>query len=163
MKKFIILSIASFFISASSIADDKEKTTSKTESISDNVLRQFSYNFYRATDVKWAITNNYQKATFSLNGKASYAIFDLQNNFLVATQSVEFANLPAKAQKEINQKFDNCKGLSIVKVLSRPEDYRFNDDTDSYWVSLLHNNQQIILFVSADSEVNVVKTSKLSS
>lgn len=161
MKKFIILSFASLLLTSTIVADEKEKST-KVENISDNVLRQFSYNFYRATDVKWAITNNYQKASFNLNGKASYAIFDLQNQFLVATQLEEFANLPIEAQQVIKQKFVNCKAISIVKVISRPSDYQFNDDTDSYWVSLLHNNQQIILLVSPNAEVNIVKTNKLS-
>ncbi len=151
-------------ISASLFADDgKTKFASHViEEIADNTLRQFGYSFYKATDVKWVSNSNFQKAIFKLGGKESYAIYNNQSQFLVATQKIESTDLPVKAQDYIKNNYADYVVNSSVKVIARPYDYQYSDDTNSFWVSLLNQNKQVILLIQPDGSSTVVSSTKLS-
>lgn len=164
MKKVFILSFVALILSLSTQADDgSAKSVKNLESISDNTLRQFGSIFYRASDVKWSINSSYQKATFTLNGKPSYAIYDHGSQLLVATQNVSTEELPSKAQHSLKANYADFKIIKAVKVISRPSDYKFNDDTDHYWVSLVNDNKQVFLLISPSSDITLVSTKTLGS
>jgi len=164
MKKAFILSFVVLVLSLSTQADDGSvKAAKKSESISDNTLRQFGSIFYRANDVKWSMNNSYQKATFTLEGKPSYAIYDYNSQLLVATQTASTEELPAKAQQSLKANYSDFKIIKAVKVISRPSDYKFSDDTDHYWVSLVKDNKQVFLLISPSSDITIVSTKNLGS
>jgi hypothetical protein len=65
------------------------------------LLRQFVYTFYRNANVSCLTKNNYQKETFILNGKVTYSLYHLSNNFLVATELIKATELPEKIQEKL--------------------------------------------------------------
>lgn len=163
-----LLTIIFILISSLALAekhdDGRAKTSVSTiENIADNTLRQFSYFFYKATDVKWVSNGNLQKAIFKLDGKESYALYNNQSSFLVATQKAATTELPSKARDYINSNYAEYLVNSAVKVIARPVDYQFADDTNSFWVSLLSHNKQVILLVRPDGSTTVVSNKKISS
>lgn len=161
MKKSI-LSIALLFTLAFVYADEKEtKAAAKSGVVAENVLRQFGYNFYNATDVKWNITEKFQSASFKLDEKLSYAIFSKDNEFLVATQLVALEELPTGSLDNISKSYGEVKFLKTVKIISRPASFQYKDDTGSYWASVLKGDKQLILLISPDADVTMVKTLKL--
>jgi|GEM_PF-3080675 len=164
MKKAFILSFVALVLSLSTQADDGSAKAVKTlESISDNTLRQFGSIFFRASDVKWSMNSSYQKATFKLNGKPSYAIYGYNSQLLVATQTASTEELPAKAQQSLKTNFADFTITKAVKVISRPADYQFNDDTNHYWVSLVNEKKQVILLISPSADITIVSTKALGS
>jgi hypothetical protein len=161
MKK-AILSIALLLSLTVSFADEKDsKSTAKSGNVAENVLRQFAYNFYNATDVKWNINEKFQTASFKLNDKPAYALYSLQNEFLVATQIIKTEEFSKTALKNINDTYAGAKIQKIVKIISRPSDFQFSDDTGSYWVSLISGEKQIILLVTPEDNITTVTSIKL--
>lgn len=160
MKKVFIISFAAFLMATGVKADDGTKGAKAMENVSDNTLRNFGYTFYRATDVSWSITDEYQKATFTQNGITSFAIYDKTGNLLVATQTAKVSEFPARAQEIIESSYKNYKVSNAVKVLARPVDYKYSDDTGSFWVSLVGEGEHIVLLVSPSANVSVVSAKK---
>lgn len=163
-KAFILLFVSIFTITLASKADDASgKASSSISKISDFTLKQFSSTFYRASDVSWSINKSHQKASFVLNGKTASAIYDTNNEFLVATQNINVNDIPEKAKESIKTTYKNYRIAKAVKVLSRPADYQYTDDTDHLWVSLFVDNKEIILLISPDSYISTVSVKTLGS
>ena len=164
MKKIIILSLF-VFLTASITAKASNTIVLKEggiESISSEVLKQFGYTFYRATEVNWTINNTYQKATFMLNGKVTYSLYDLNNKFLVATQLTDASELPVKVTQDLAKNYADFKVANILKVLERPSDCNMEDDTNSYWIDLTNQDQHLVAVAISNSSINVVKREKVN-
>lgn len=162
MKKFIIhslfiLALATPFISK---ADEFFAKDDAIEKISSNVLQHFGYTFYRAQNVTWSINKDYQKATFILNSKVTYAIYDLNNNFLVATQVASVDELPEKSKLSLEQNYADYKTVHVLKIVSRPLNYELEDDTDAFWVELQKGQENLVAVAFPNSDLNVVKKEK---
>lgn len=162
-KTFIFLFTVLVFAYSAKADKSASKSEIALENITDNTLRQFGSTFYRASDVTWSINKSYQKASFILNGKTSYAIYDQNSQLLVATQNASFEEIPNKAQTSIKSTYANYKVNKAVKVISRPTDYQFNDDTDHYWISLSNDTKELILLISPGADISVVSTKELGS
>ncbi|MEO5912438.1 MAG: hypothetical protein ABIP95_16250 [Pelobium sp.] len=162
MKKLIISSLFLYFATTTLlIAKDKDvKREDGIENVSSNVLQQFGYNFYKASNISWTVNKTYQKATFLLNGKTTYAIYDLENKFLVSTQLIEVSELPEKVQESLSKEYKEYKILNVLKVVSRPSDYQFQDDTNAYWIDLSSKDQHLFAVSLSGISLTVVKTEK---
>jgi hypothetical protein len=163
MKKLILNSLFIFLIAVSSVKADTKlaKVDDGIEKISSDVLRHFGYSFYRASNISWTINNAYQKATFMLNGKTTYALYDLSSRFLVATQLTEVGDLPEKIKENLKKDFADYKVGNILKVIERPGDYQFEDDTNAYWLDLNSKTEQVVAVSLNSSSLSIVKTLKL--
>ncbi len=164
MKKLIISALFILFTATTLVqASDRDlKKDDGIEKVSSNVLRHFGYTFYRATNVSWTVNKTYQKATFLLNGKTTYAIYDLDNNFLVATQLTETSELPAKTQESLKADYGNYKVANILKVIERPANYQLSDDTDSYWLDLVNEKEHVIAIAFPNTKITTVKVEQLN-
>lgn len=162
MKKFIIYSLFIFVLANPLFlnAGELTKRDDVIERISSNVLQHFGYTFYRAKNVSWTINNTYQKATFTLNDKVTYAIYDLKNNFLVATQTVTVNELPEKSKLILEKNYTDYKPVNILKIVARPADYELEDDTNSYWLELINDKESLIAVTLPQFDVSVVKREK---
>ena len=164
MKKLIISSLFMFFAATTILKADSitfKKDDGGSEKIASTVLQHFGYTFYRASEVNWTINKSYQKATFVLNGKTTYALYDLDNKFLVATQLVEVKDLPTKAKEELTSEYSTYKVANVLKVIARPTDYNLQDDTNAYWVDLTSKTDHLIAIAFPGSDLNLVKSEKI--
>ena len=159
MKKLIISSLFIFLASSASIKASNKVLVKDNgiENIASDVLRQFGYSFYRAINVNWTINNTYQKATFLLNGKVTYALYDLNNRFLVATQLTDVSELPEKLKVNLSSEYAAYKVANILKVIERPSDFEYVDDTNSYWLDLVSEKQHLVAIAVTNSSINIVK------
>lgn len=151
---FTLTMVASASTKTSRVDDDKEK-------ISTPVLQQFGFTFYNAKNVNWSFSQNYQKASFDLDGKKTFAFYDLENNFLVSTQLVDFSDLPQKAKEEILKSYKDYTSIDVLKVIARPIDYQLEDDTNAYWLKITNNESCVIGLIFPNSKLNIVKTEKI--
>ncbi|TKB96354.1 hypothetical protein [Pedobacter cryophilus] len=159
MKKLIISSLFIFLATSASIKANTKVVIKDNgiESIASDVLRQFGYSFYRATNVNWTINNTYQKATFLLNGKVTYALYDLNNRFLVATQLTNVSELPERVKASLTSEYAAYKVTNVLKVIERPSDFQYDDDTNSYWLDLVSEKQHLVAIAVTNSSINIVK------
>ncbi|OAQ42193.1 hypothetical protein A5893_03505 [Pedobacter psychrophilus] len=163
MKKLFISSIF-VFLSATMVVNASVKnlkTDDDKEKISTPVLQQFGYTFYNAKNVSWTFNEKFQKATFYLDGKKTFAIYDLDNNFLVATQLSAINDLPEIAKKDLAKNYSDYTINNILKVVSRSLNYSSDDDTNSYWIDLSNNETYKVAVVFPNSSLNILKSEKI--
>lgn len=164
MKKLIIYSLfllvaTTTFANAASMAIRDEDNIEK---VSSNVLQHFGYTFYRATDVKWEINKNYQKAIFKLEGKQTHAIYDLNNNFLVATQIASINDLSNKAKESLAKNYADYKTKVVLRVIARPSNFQYNDDTSALWVELVSKDKYLVAVAMPNADLSIVKSEKVN-
>lgn len=126
--------------------------------------QQFLVDFPNISAKSWKHTDGFDEATFVQDGKEMNAFYD-ENFKLVGTTTLKsFADLPAKAQKEIDEKY---AGYSKEKVILY-DDNEFNEtdmilysqpfaDEDSYFIELKNDTKILVLQVSMEGEVSFFK------
>ena len=155
MKKILTTLLLAIVFSAGAFADGEPKNN--VEKISKDVLRDFAYQFYNATNVSWKIDGAYQKAVFILNGKSTCAMYDNQGYFLMASEQVTADELPQTIKQNIDQNFSGYEIKDAVKVIARPSDYANDDDTGSYWTALKGEKEILYVLISPEKTAKVVR------
>jgi hypothetical protein len=154
MKKIVLL-IALTVATISSFAIDRKDDVEK---VSYNALRQFEDSFTEAKNVSWRVTDQYVKASFSMEGKRMAAIYDPQGNYIGAVEYVTYTQIPVKARLEIERKFKDFTFTSGLKIVDRPSGaFEFND-IGTYWVDLTNDVKQLYVSVSSYATVSLHKT-----
>ncbi|MBO9561187.1 MAG: hypothetical protein J7621_00380 [Niastella sp.] len=123
--------------------------------------QQFGADFgNNITDVTWKRTKYFDEATFMLDGKKTTAYYDIKNELVGTTQAKTFADLPASAQKYINNKYKDYKVGEVLMF----DDNENNDtdmlmygrqfaDEDNYFVELQQGSKDIIVQVDMAGQV----------
>jgi hypothetical protein len=123
--------------------------------------QQFGADFgNNITDVTWKRTKYFDEATFMLDGKKTTAYYDIRNQLVGTTQARAFADLPAAAQKYINNKYKDYKVGDVIMY----DDNENNDtdmlmygrqfaDEDNYFVELQQGSKDIIVQVDMAGQV----------
>ena len=187
MKRLLVLSAATFILAAiangqpspaslkSEIKLDKKTTANikKEERQERNELTKlngsdvsyqskeaFNNDFGNLPVSQWERLDNFDKATFTEDGQVMSAFYDSDSKLVGTTQNKTFADLPAKAQKFINEKY---KGYTAGDVLffddneqNETDMFLFGsqfDDEDSYFVEISKDNKEIILQVRMNGDV----------
>lgn len=187
MKKLLLLSAASLIIAVTVNAqteksilkkeaksETREKRETKEElrrlggtETSYQAKQEFISDFGNTTVTKWERTDNYDKATFTKDGKEFTAYYDADAKLVGTTSYRTFGDIPMSAQKQINKEYkDYVKGDVLFY-----DDNEANEtdmtlyglqfaDTDSYFVELQKGNQKIILQVLMDGQMFFFKQLK---
>jgi len=129
--------------------------------------QQFLIDFDKVTDIKWTRSSYFDEVTFTKDGKTLKAYYDENAKLVGTTAFVTFADLPDKAQKYINKKYNEYnKGVVIFF-----DDNEYNetdmllyglqfDDEDSYFVELMKADKKIVLHVNKAGDVFFFKEIK---
>jgi hypothetical protein len=156
MKK-IFLTIATAGLLVTSAYADGGKKTDKTTTVSYTVENQFDSTFGNAKNVVWAVTSNFQKATFTQDDVQMTAFYDLQGNYLGITQDVDYSTLDAKAKATIADKY---KGYGVKEVIKFDNTDAQNFEQTTYFVDLKGAGDEILVRVAPDSNVYFFKEVK---
>jgi hypothetical protein len=184
MKKLAILSMT--FLFALSVAYGQNKTLDKEKvketkkelkservalrKLEGNVVSvkaksNFNVDFNGATNVQWKRIDTYDQAEFtSKDGHKLKAYYDADGILVGSTEVKTFADIPAKGQKEIKEKY---KDYTIEQVIFY-DDNETNttdmimygiqfDDADNYFVELSKGTNKIILQVNTEGTVFLFK------
>jgi hypothetical protein len=135
------------------------------EAISPNYMtaQHFMIDFPKAENVSWRRAN-FEEASFIWNGKYMTAFYDYNNNLVGTTTPVNYADLPASAQKEIEKHYKDYTPQSALLY----DDNEFNgtnmilygnafEDADNYFVELKNNKRTIVLQVNMEGQVTFFK------
>lgn len=123
--------------------------------------QQFAQDFDNVSNVEWKRTSYFDEATFTKDGHTMTAFYDYQNQLVGTTETKSFADLPAAAQKNINDKFKDYKVQEVI-LFDDNEDNETDmllfghqfDDADNYFVELQKDNKAIVLKADMMGEVS---------
>ena len=124
MKKLIASAIVAFVaiatvqVQAQTVAKDIKKELKAEKKASHKEARKlegseastrskdnFLSDFGDLANVKWARGSQFDEATFVKNGNATTAYYDYDSQLVGTTINKKFTDLPAKAQKEIKNRY----------------------------------------------------------
>jgi len=158
MKKlFITTAIAAMF--SASVFADGTKTAATKINVSYTVVNEFNTNFADAKNVTWSVNNDFQKASFILNGVKTTAFYNMQGEFVAVTMNIDVKAIPAKASADIADKY---KGYSVEGVIVVQNNTELNPDAEetAYFVELKNDSKEILVKINSDLHTEFFKEVK---
>lgn len=164
MKKIFYLAFLVLALSGKSYADDKNKSEKRNAEVSYFAENNFLSKYQAAKNVKWTVTNQFQKASFSMNGTKMAAFFDVNGDYIATTQYVDYEKLPAVSKSRLKKFYGNYTIEEVVK-------YDFDGQEDSnlylltgkrnyntiYFASLKNEKDHMVVKITPDGEVSYLK------
>ncbi len=142
-----------------------EKHAEARNEVSSRSKDSFYADFGQVNDVQWARGPQFDEATFTKDGQKQTAFYD--NHFILVgtTANKKFADVPAKAQKEIRKQFKDYAVGAVVEYKDN-ENNDTNmllygtqfDDADHYFVTVSKGKEADVLMVKTDGTVSFFST-----
>jgi hypothetical protein len=73
------------------------------EPINKKALNAFGTEFAGATEVTWAVSNDYYKVTFTLNDQKLFAFYKSDGQFMAVTRNISSFQLPLNLQSSLKK------------------------------------------------------------
>jgi hypothetical protein len=142
MKKAFFSAVLALLLATSSYAGETGKVNSK-------VMSNFPVEFSKAKNVSWTSTQDYVKASFNEDEKSKEAYYDRDGNLLGVTSWISIDELPISAKRSFAKKYADFTATELIKL----------DGTDetTYYISAKNDSKSLILKVSAEGFLSVVK------
>jgi hypothetical protein len=141
--------------------EEKKELRKEDRDVSYQSKQQFYSDFGNVPVQQWNRTSNFDEATFMNDGQETKAYYDIESQLVGTTTHKNFDDLPASAQKYINNKYaDYTKGDVIFFDDNENNDMDMVlygspfDDSDMYFVELKKDNKDIILMVQENGNVS---------
>jgi len=141
MKKIFIAATLIAALTTSAIASPR--TDAKA-------LKHLTSQFKDATNISWKTTDNYTKATFNWNSQVIEVFYNNDGEHIATGRHISEDALPLNALKVINDKYKDYKPSEAIEM----------DNVESgtdYYVSLVKDQEKVILQVSPSGSVSVFK------
>lgn len=142
----------------------QERKRLEGTNVSSKVIENFNDDFGSNTDVVWERGDFYDVAKFTEDGNSKKAYYDFDSHLIGVTWFVTFADLPKRAQEEINEKY---KEYEIGEVLYYDDNEPIDVDffifgsqfkhEDNYFVDLKNEAKHFILRVDSEGGVHFFK------
>ncbi len=97
----------------------------------------FQKDFHRASDVSWAVRDNYVQATFSMDKETLYAYYDFQGNLIGLVHHILTSSLPEDLRKDIKKHYSNYWVSELFEIR--------NDEGVFYYVQLKNADETLVL------------------
>jgi len=144
-KKIVGAAIMLMIITSAAFAGDVEIANPK-------VITSFQKEFVKASDVQWAKTNGFYKATFKINDFIMCALYSEDGSLAGAYRSIVSSQLPIGLQTELKNQFSDYWITDL-------NEYSNNDDA-GYYVSLENADQVMIMKSTNTTDWQVVRKIK---
>ncbi len=142
-----------------------EKRAEARHEVSSRSKDSFYADFGQVADAKWKRGPQFDEVTFTKDGQKQTAYYD--NHFVLVgtTTDKKFADVPAKAQKEIQKQFKNYAIGAVVEYKDN-ENNNTNmllygtqfDDADHYFVTVSKGKEADVLMVKTDGQISFFST-----
>lgn len=164
MKKLIYITVFMLAFVAKGFADDNKKGLAKEAEASYFAQNNFSAKFSNAQNVNWTVTNDFQKASFTLNGQKLAAFFDIKGDYIATTQYVDIKKLPAISKSRLAKIYTGYQVEDVVKYDLDSQTTQFDVLTgrrnyDSiYFASLKNEKETVVVKITPDGEISYLKS-----
>lgn len=142
-------------------AEKKEHRIENRSQVASLSKDAFYSDFGKIPDVKWERGPQFDEATFTKNGLKQTAYYDNHYMLVGTTADKKFADIPAKAQKDIQKHY---KGYAIGAVVEYKDNENNDtnmllygtqfDDADHYFVTVSKGDKENVLMVKTNGEVS---------
>ncbi len=152
MKKLLVipaligLLITGAYASNKRVNDDDDKKVS----VSYVVLNHFNADFAGAKNVSWTVTENTQKAQFTLDNVKMTAFYNMGGDFLGTTRQIDYNTVSDRAKKQIAKHY---QGYVIGEVI----ELNSVDGAVQQFVDLKSEKDELLVRVSPTSTVSFFK------
>jgi hypothetical protein len=137
-------------------ATDKHTLTGNVtaKDINQQVLKNFTRDYEKATDIKWEKREGIYLAHFMLNDQSLVAAYNEEGNALSISRYISFADLPLVISMAIDKTYtDYQKTGSVIEVVSGNESY--------YYFTLAGNKKILRIKATANGNLEVTEKQKL--
>ena len=145
-------------------SEEKELRKLEGKEVSYRAKQAFYSDFGNIPVTEWERTVNYDKATFTKDGQVMKAFYDADAKLVGTISDKTFEDLPANAQKYINEKYkDYSKGSVILfddNEVNETDMIMYGqqfEDADNYFVEMKKDNKTIILQANMEGDVTFFK------
>lgn len=145
MKKLFLSALFAVTVAVSAFATDANK-------VSAAAINNFKASFKHAGDVSWKSANDYVTATFVYNNIRTEALYTTEGDFIGTNTAVSLEELPVNAKRTFAKKYD---GYTVKEAI------RFEGNEEgAYFISAENDKEAVIIKVTDDSQVSVMKSTK---
>ena len=142
-----------------------EKHAAARQEVSSRSKDSFYADFGQVADAKWVRGPQFDEVTFTKDGQKQTAYYDSHFILVGTTADKKFADIPAKAQKEIEKQFKNYAIGAVVEYKDN-ENNDTNmllygtqfDDADHYFVTVSKGKEADVLMVKTDGQISFFST-----
>lgn len=122
---------------------------SPNEKISSQATTHFESNFSAATDVSWTVTDNFEKASFTLTDAKMDAYYDANGDLVGTSKMMAFDKLPKSAITQLTTEY-TFPDYQLTDCI----EFTDADNHKNYFVSFANGNENVILSISAGGLVS---------
>lgn len=145
MKKLFFAALLTVSLAASAFAADTKKVSSL-------VAGNFKVDFRNASDVTWTATDDFAKATFTLNQQKMEAFYDANGEIIGTSKSINLEELPVNAKRNFAKRFE---GYTVKEAI------RFEGTDDAaYYISAENEKESVILKVGDNNQISTYQKIK---
>lgn len=146
-------------------AERKETRREAERNVSSRSKDSFYADFGQIADVRWVRGPQFDEATFTKDGHKQTAYYDNQFTLVGTTENKKFADLPERAQKEIQKQYKGYATGAVVEYKDN-ENNDTNmllygtqfDDADHYFVTVSKGKEENVLMIKTDGEVSFFRS-----
>jgi hypothetical protein len=128
---------------------------------------QFAVDFPDAKNARFVRADNFDEVYFMSGDDNLKAYYDNDSKLVGTTQRKEFADLPEKAQRQIQKEYAGYNPAAVIKFDDN-EDNSMDmilygtsfEDADNYFIELVKDNQKIVVKANMEGEVSYFKAIK---
>jgi hypothetical protein len=139
----------------------KKLAAIKGNTISSLLKDQFYRDFGNVPVTQWEQSVNFDEVTFIKDYQVFTAFYDDKTKLIGTSSEKTFADLPAKAQKYITEKYKDYTTGDVIffddNELNETDMILYNqpfDDADNYFVELAKDNKKIVMEVNMQGGVS---------
>ncbi len=141
MKKSILTIALGFIIAINSAF------AGTTEGVNQKVINGFKKDYSTATDVRWEISKDYYKATFTNAEQVLYAYYNAEGARIAVMRNVRSNQLPLKVSEDLRKHQD---GRWITDL------FEFSSQEESGYYATLENAEEKVVLKSTDGSSWIV-------
>lgn len=104
-----------------------------------------------AKDVVWTLSDDFEKASFTLGNEKMEVYYDEFGNLMGSTKSIAFDKLPKSALDFLTREY-TFPEYQLTDCI----EYTDADDNSSFFVSFDYNNERILVSVSSNGAVSLM-------
>ena len=145
MKKLFLSLLIASTVAASAFAKDTKKVNSL-------VARNFRVEFANASNINWATTDNYIKASFVIDDEKMEAFYNEKGEKIASSRTISIDELPVKAKRSLAK---NYAGYTVKETI----EFEGIDDS-GYYISAENEKESVVLKVNNTGGLTPFKTTK---
>jgi hypothetical protein len=124
-KRFLSVALFLFIASATAFAHQND--------ISDKLKKAFEREFAGATSVQWTSFDDYEIASFVLDGYAVQAYFSTNGELMGFSRSIQLDQLPLKLNLSFRKRYPGANFKNVLEV--------YNVEGVCYWITVEWKNK----------------------